>query len=390
MRDKLFILIVMGFISMFLLSIIIRAPKEVSVIENRFLTKIPFLVKADLLSGQYQKELESALSDQFLLNETIKIYYNVVKKTTISPFKKMIKVLLRPNNLFPRGKGVYELNDSDYLVYLPINIDDKVILGLENFTKQVNAFQKNNSDIKVFVYKINTDHDYLQLEVIDTHFKENLNFNISYMSSVKTKSINDYKKYFYKTDHHWNNRGSYEGYKDIINLLLNNEAYKQYEVEKCFSDIKFRGSKAMTIVDFSLYDNFCVYKFNLSQYITKINGEIKAYGQNKKYFTVQYSLDKGVNHYSAFYGNDVGEIQYNFLDNISKDNLLILSNSFSNPINNLIASHFHNTYIVDLRHYRREMGVDFIINDYIKEKNIDRVLFLGNINFYTSLEFMSE
>ena len=31
---------------------------------------------------------------------------------------------------------------------------------------------------------------------------------------------NDYSKYFYKTDHHWNHVGSYEGYKEIISMIL--------------------------------------------------------------------------------------------------------------------------------------------------------------------------
>ena len=60
--------------------------------------------------------------------------------------------------------------------------------------------------------------------------------------------------------------------------------------------------------------------------------------------------------------------------NINSDrNLLIYSNSFSNAVNKLLASHYKTTYVIDGRHYKKVNLVD-----YIKENNIDDVLIIGN------------
>ena len=90
--------------------------------------------------------------------------------------------------------------------------------------------------------------------------------------------------------------------------------------------------------------------------------------------------------YAGFYGSDYGEVIYDFHN--KKDNLLIFSNSYSNPINELIASSFNKTYIIDLRAYELDLGKTFDIDSYIKENKIDKILFLGDYNFYTDTKFL--
>ena len=45
------------------------------------------------------------------------------------------------------------------------------------------------------------------------------------------------------------------------------------------------------------------------------------------------------NHYGLYYGEDYAQVIYEF-DNPEAENLLVLSTSWSNPINELIASHY--------------------------------------------------
>ena len=86
-----------------------------------------------------------------------------------------------------------------------------------------------------------------------------------------------------------------------------------------------------------------------------------------------------VNHYAEFYGYDFGEVVFDYKNN--NDNLLILSNSFSNPINTLLASHFNKTYVIDPRYYKLE-GSKFNYRNYIEKHKIDKVLIMGNITFF--------
>ena len=62
--------------------------------------------------------------------------------------------------------------------------------------------------------------------------------------------------------------------------------------------------------------------------------------------------------------------------------MLILSSSFSNPINGLIASHFNRTYVIDGRHYN-----DFKVFDYIEKNNINKVLIIMDFNFVSMSAF---
>lgn len=55
------------------------------------------------------------------------------------------------------------------------------------------------------------------------------------------------------------------------------------------------------------------------------------------------------------------EIIYNY-NRPEKENLLIISDSFSNAINEIIASHFNRTYIIDLRQNK-----EFEPNEYIQK-----------------------
>ncbi len=72
----------------------------------------------------------------------------------------------------------------------------------------------------------------------------------------------------------------------------------------------------------------------------------------------------------------------------AKGNIVIFAESFSNPINELIAAHFNHTYFIDLRHYERDYGKPFDFGDFIEGKNIDQVLLTGYLYFYANDTFL--
>ena len=48
-----------------------------------------------------------------------------------------------------------------------------------------------------------------------TYFKNNLNDNI-HIKVMNINSLEEYKNFYYKTDHHWNYKGSYLSYVQWI------------------------------------------------------------------------------------------------------------------------------------------------------------------------------
>lgn len=390
MRDKILIFLFMLIILGLPFIILIRPQKDFSSLENQNLVKVTDLKNNNILNNELQDNLENVLADQMILGQTMMEYYNFFKNIT------GVKVLERfyenkeKNTLIPlgisEGSTVYRLNKCNYLVYEPLlfkNYKEKLDLHIENINEI-----SSKLNIPTNVFYINKDVDINDYNAVDDYMKNNLNENITYDNFYDIDDndnyYDEYKNYFYKTDHHWNYKGSYKGYK-IISRMLGNNVLK-YQKENCFDEVRFVGSKGKKVGDFLNYDEFCTYSFNLLEHKVYINKELSNYGDKESYFNKQQTKELGANHYAIYYGKDYGEIIYDF-DN-KKDNLLIFSNSYSNPINELIASSYNKTYIIDLRAYEKDLNEEFILNEYIKDKNISEILFIGDINFYTSDIFL--
>ena len=85
------------------------------------------------------------------------------------------------------------------------------------------------------------------------------------------------------------------------------------------------------------------------------------------------------------YGGEYGEILYDF-GTEGKGTLLIIANSYSNPINALIASHFDRTVVVDPRYWEQAAGTPFDPRACAESAGADTVLLLGDIQLFTGGE----
>ena len=65
---------------------------------------------------------------------------------------------------------------------------------------------------------------------------------------------------------------------------------------------------------------------------------------------------------------------YDF-NNASKENLLIVGDSYTWQIDYLLAQHFNKTYVINLRYDEFKDNV-FDLSSYVKNNNISKVLFL--------------
>ena len=130
---------------------------------------------------------------------------------------------------------------------------------------------------------------------------------------------------------------------------------------------------------------FTVYTYPTAKLNTELNGKRGVYGHQNLYAGNRFPTDNLRNHYAYYYGGDYGEI---VLDNGKSRgrNLLVLADSYSNPINMLLASHFDRTCIIDLRYYAKDMGVEFDINDYIRKHEIDSLLIMGDIALFADAQ----
>ena len=358
----------------------VRTEKELSYKENRYLQKFPHFTISSFFNGSYQSNLEAALTDQFVGGETIKEFMN----NFFSPFDIPESGVLCENKYFRYG-DYYTYNCDSAFVKFPSVLDANLE---KEFSSRIEMYNSLNDYIDTYYYFISdseifdfTKNDY---SINFLNILDSMNSNY-HLSSFSFNNYDEYKKYFYNTDHHWNNYASYKGYVDImkmidpsIEVLIPNEEFT--------FDFSFLGSSSRLSNYKKFKDNFSVYKFDIGEHIEYVNRNVSLYGKSEEYFNDIYVSDLYTNHYGEFFCWDYGEVIFDF-KNDKLDNLLILSNSFSNPINELIASHFNKTYVIDLRHYENSFGEVFDIKKYISDNSIDKVLIIGNYEYFSDGTF---
>lgn len=380
-KNNIFFLTLVSLFLMFGMFTIIRTEKDISYKENRYLQKFPHLTISNFLNGGYQGYLESALTDQFVGGETIKdMMHKVFNQFTIPK-----------SGIFCENKYFHF---GDYYTY---NCDEVFIAGYTELDSEL----EKELDLRIKMYSelndyIDTYYYFISSSAVFNFEKNEYSFPFLdklkemsgkyHLSAFTFDNYEDYKKYFYNTDHHWNYLASYKGYIDIMKMF--DSSIKVLEpIDEVTFDFSFLGSSSR-ILDFKEFnDKFTVYKFNIPFHVDYINKEEIGYGKQEKYFNREYVTETYTNHYGEFYGWDHGELVFDF-NNKKLDNLLILSNSFSNPINELIASHFNKTFVIDLRHYEKTFGEKFNIKEYIKANKVDKVLVLGDYEYFSFPEFV--
>ena len=318
----------------------------------------------DFFSGRFQGELDNTIADQipkydfFKLNYnqmSIKLNYNILKVLGLSNPSKYTKI---------KDINIYK----NYLLYSPYdtvtfenNASDDII--------KINEL-KAKTKANIYMYFVDSDslHKYSTDYNVDYKNYFSSNLKIDDIAYLDVSNFDDYKNYFYKTDHHWNNVGSYKGYTDIADMLGIKNTLKIQD-EKC-SDLVFYGSKLKNLAGIVLTeDRACIYKFNYPNFtIYDGNNEIDGYGLAYNKLEEETQLT-----YAIMYGVDIGELKIVNNDSQNKKKLLIISNSYSNAVNKLLASHYYKTYIIDGRHYDGSSMVDYINN-----KNIDDVVIIGS------------
>lgn len=190
-------------------------------------------------------------------------------------------------------------------------------------------------------------------------------------------SFEDFRGRFFKTDHHWTIRGALQAYERVHAMLR--EGYTDIspllEVKeiKVVPGLRYLGSLARTTLYPIEADILEFAEFDLQKSSTYVNGEADDYGGREHYLQGVYNPEKYFNHYQGFFGGQRALVHYQF-ENDSARNLLMIASSHARVNQMLIASHFRNTYVVDLRFKNVQ---DLSIRKIVDEYAITDVLVMG-------------
>lgn len=197
--------------------------------------------------------------------------------------------------------------------------------------------------------------------------------------------LDTFRRWFYRTDHHWNYLGSYEGYLELLDLLEIDEA-PLAPAETVTLSARLTGSKASSSKARTVTEPFTAYRFDYPTMAVTVNGAAAAdYGAQDAFLSGARSDIT----YGNFYGGDLGEVIFD-TGTEGRGSLLVIGESYDNAVLKLLASHYDKLYSIDLRYYKNYMKQDFRLGDYLAEHGIDQVLLIGNIDYLTMTEFELE
>ena len=204
-----------------------------------------------------------------------------------------------------------------------------------------------------------------------TEFFTRLNSNIQY-DYIKIDDIRVKEALFFKTDHHWNAYGYTEGYRLITEMFKVNYPDLVVRVPTMHTfdnEVEVYGSNAIAVSNYRMSDIFHVADFNLPEHTYEIEtgvsyGGTESFQENLvKYQNKQYNTKKSYNHYVHF-SPIVKEVTYP--QNNTGRNLLIIGDSYSIPLLEVLASHFDKTYIryVDSNKNLTDVQYEELIDQY--------------------------
>ncbi len=382
-RNKIFFCLLSA-IFIFGASAFIWDPKDVSKSENRSLYQFPHFSITSFIEGNYQDTFELALADQFVGSEPIRNRYNsaMVNLPTFGVMSSICKgnYLMIPTK--NNDRSIYDCYHS--IVYYPIAPDTKKQDVLD---QTIAKFNKINKTVDTYYYFINESsvYDFRDNSFVfdyPNYLRNHLEGNY-HLASFNVDNFDEYTKYFYKTDHHWNNQGQLKGYAEIINLLGVTDQPIQ-PVDTYTSHEPSFGTHTQITKKYDYPEDFTVNIYQYPEHATVCNDDPElACNHFQDYLDHNYDYNRDFYFYSYAYGGDYAKIAIDY-HQPDRDNLLVIANSFSNPINELIASHFNQTYVLDLRNYYAAYQKDFEFSKFIKEHHINKVLFIiSSVTFNT-------
>lgn len=373
--DRAFFLLLVLIFLAGLLRTVFR-PKEINEYENRYANQLAPLTAASYADGSFQDGMESALSDQVQFSQLAKKTYNFVTSYAAVP-------LIAPLENLTHGyvsAGDVSFYESK-IVYQPWTYLQTE--WLEAKAENLNAAIAAHPELEFYAYYIekDTDIDFTTGQKIDASesMLSMLNLPDSHKGIYEINSFEEFNERFYNTDHHWNYIGSYEAYRDVLSVLGGGEPLEPTGVYH--SGLRFSGAKSKQFSRF-FSDEMTIYSFDFPPMEIQVDRVESDYGMQDELLRGEL----GWVSYGGVYGGDNGEVIFD--TGKDGDNILIFGNSYDNAILKLLASHFSKTYGIDLRNYEHTFGEKFDFDSYVREHDISKVLFIGDISFYTMSEFM--
>lgn len=395
-KDILFILAIIGVLFLLSIYIFIKPVNEKSLEENRFLISFRDLKDKSFLEGTLQKTIEDSFTDQFpkrslLVSSKKKI--DDISKNLVLP--KMTELTLNRVS----GQTINRLGNTSYMINMIIEATDINKERFKTRALEINALQERHPDVEVYVYEPTQAHETSLFDQdsgikagapeLWSNFEENIKVPFK---KFDLNSLDLYKQAYYKSDHHPTHIGADIFYNEIMSLINPDiEPLKPTKTD-CHVGETFYGTFGSRTGFIYEPDEFCVYQYDVVPYKVYVKGELAPNYNTRKDFENFDPKSDTVEH--PYYYNiaykvyDSSEIQpYDSLmlydtEREELDNILVIGDSYSSSVIDLIASNYNKTYRVLPYNEVIFNGKMFNYDKFIVDNEIDVVLFMYTAENY--------
>ncbi len=355
---------------------------ERSYLEGRPYTRLPNPSVDSFLSGDFQDDLESYTADALPLRETLLLGKASLQRLSISEMAALLGYDAY-HTFF--GSGYLHETEGNRLLAAPARQSKKVLNGLAASVDSINDFVASNPGYSYY-FAMPYRSDVLGIgplaglvsEPVDAEFLQSRIFSrlspdITQIDLMPS-SYEEFKEDYFKTDHHWNIKGAYKAYCKINEAMGNASSTLPCGELLTFPTAQFYGSEARSGLDTSIGpDMIQDYEFAVPNHEAWIYGELMPndFAASTQAYIDGFQPDNPfVNLYADYWHADYGQIVFVNQDNKTSKNLLIVADSFSNPMERMFLSSYSRVYVYDPRYATISLA------DFLKKyDDIDDILF---------------
>ena len=360
--------------------------KEYSTVENRTLSKRPSLENVE--GKKFSKEYEDYYNDQFVFRDFL------IGVNTVTDY------LLNKTEV-----GNYYVVDDNWILGKFPNVSNEK--RLNRYSNAINKLANVGNSEGKDVYFAMTPHKtnvlkhiypkYIETSSIDKNikgFEDKLNKEVVNYIEMDDYMMNKFSKkelesMYFKTDHHWNGKGAFEGFKRIIeemdlgisseNLKNIFDKYKEITVDSKKFNGSYNKNICMVVREKEYPDYFTIKenKKNNAEYF--LNGE-----KVKEEDVIATSRHEKEWDYGGAYsrGAQMNILKIKNEDAFSDKKILVIRDSMQGATTWLFRDFFKETELVDPRNIT---DIKKSYTEIIKESDADIVLFMFNSSGFDSM-----
>lgn len=206
--------------------------KEFSENENRTLAPFPALTVSNIFGGDFDTQFETWFSDHFVARDTW------IETKAVS--RRMMGAIENNNVFYGKGRRLIQ----QFSTYNPTLFENNIAY-IDEFCKE-NGRRGNILLIPDACYGAESALPFGAWNIDESGLLDTVSQELADQNVIDLRNALNDPHYYFRTDHHWNAAGAYEGYKAICREVLQKEPYKftQTPVSDDFRGTMFSRSGA--------------------------------------------------------------------------------------------------------------------------------------------------